>query len=111
MTVSEMVKRLGLSVESGGDGLNREITGAYVSDLLSDVMGNANEGQLWITLQVHKNTIAIASLKELAAIILVKGLKPNSDCASQSDDEKIPILSSPKSTFEVSGELYKILKG
>lgn len=110
MTVFEMVKKLELTVESGSDGLNREIKGAYVSDLLSDVMGNANEGQVWITLQVHKNTIAIASLKELAAIILVKGLKPEAACAKQSDEEKIPILSSTKNTFELSGELYKILK-
>jgi predicted transcriptional regulator len=111
MTVSDIAKRLDLTVESGSEGLNREVTGAYVSDLLSDVMGNATEGQAWITLQVHKNTIAIASLKDLAAIILVKGLKPAPDCARQSDEEKIPILTSQKNTFELSGKLYKILMG
>lgn len=110
MKVSEMAERLELTLESGGEGLEREISGAYVSDLLSDVMGNATEGQIWITLQVHKNIMAIASLKELAAIILVKGQKPAPDCARQSDEEKIPIFSSSKNTFEISGELYKILK-
>ena len=57
MKVSELVEKLDLKVYSGQKGLDREITGGYVSDLLSDVMGNAQEGQLWITLQVHHAAI------------------------------------------------------
>jgi len=109
MTVSDIVKQLNLKVESGEQGLIRKVNGAYVSDLLSDVMGNANEGQVWITLQVHKNVMAVASLKELAAVILVKGLEPTSECAEQSNIEGIPILSTNLGTFEISGELYKFL--
>ena len=52
------------------------MTGGYCSDLLSDVMGNACEGEIWITLQTHKNIMAVAALKEVAAILLVKGLRP-----------------------------------
>jgi predicted transcriptional regulator len=109
MTVSDIVKKLNLTVESGEQGLNREVNGAYVCDLLSDVMGNANEGQVWITLQVHKNVMAVASLKELAAVIIVKDLRPTTECAEQSNIERIPILSTNLGTFEITGELYKIL--
>ena len=44
-------------------------------------MGSAEAGSAWITLQTHKNVMAIASLKELSAIILVKGFKPEEDTA------------------------------
>lgn len=110
MKVSEIVEKLGLTVYSGRKGLNREITGGYVSDLLSDVMGNAKDGEIWITLQIHQNVMAIASLKDLAAVILVNGLEPQENTMRHSEDENIPILGSSLPTFELAGQLYQILK-
>lgn len=109
MKVSDIVEQLKLKVLAGEKGLNREVSGAYVSDLLSDVMGNAQEGQLWITLQVHQNVMAIASLKDLAAVILVKGFQPHENTIQHSNEEQIPLLSSTDSTFDLSGKLYGIL--
>lgn len=110
MKVSEIIDQLGLKAVSGTKGLDREVTGAYVSDLLSDVMGNAREGQIWITLQVHHNVMAIASLKDLAAVVLVNGLQPAENTIKHSNEEQIPILSTSLSTFEIAGKLYDILK-
>ncbi|WP_347838310.1 DRTGG domain-containing protein [uncultured Draconibacterium sp.] len=106
MKVSELVDKFGLKVFSGKTGLENEITGGYVSDLLSDVMGNANEGQVWITLQTHQNVMAIASLKELAAVILVKGFEPDEDTVAHSNEEGIPVLGTDKATFEMAGNLF-----
>ena len=110
MIVSDIVKELNLTVLAGKNGLEREVSGGYVSDLLSDVMGNAEANQVWITLQTHKNVMAIASLKDLAAVILVKGLKPNGDMAEKSNEENIPVLGTSESTFELTGKLYKLLE-
>lgn len=110
MKVIDIIDKLGLKLISGESGVNREITGGYVSDLLSDVMGNAKEGHVWTTLQTHKNVMAIASLKDLAAVILVKGFQPDEDMAKQSNEEGIPVLSTTESTFEIAGKLYEILK-
>jgi len=110
MKVQDIVNRLNLKVCSGEKGLQREIEGGYTSDLLSDVMGNADENQVWVTLQTHKNIIAIASLKELAAIVLVKGYEPEADAAAQSNEEGIPILSSELEAFELTGTLFDLLK-
>jgi len=110
MTVNDIVEKLELEVVSGHSGLGKEITGGYVSDLLSDVMGHADEGDVWITLQTHKNVMAIASLKDLAAVIIVKGFKAEADCIEKSNEEDIPVLSTQESTFEVAGKLYSILQ-
>jgi len=107
MKVSEIVEKLGLTVFSGHKGLDREIKGGYVSDLLSDVMGNAKEGEVWITLQVHQNVMAIATLKDLAAVILVNGLEPQENTMKHSNDENIPVLGTNLSTFEIAGKLYQ----
>lgn len=44
MTVREIAEKLNLKVFSGAAGLDREVTGGYVSDLLSDVMGLPRTG-------------------------------------------------------------------
>ncbi len=110
MKVSDIIKSLGLELISGQSGVSREITGAYVSDLLSDVMGNSKEGQIWITLQTHKNVMAIASLKDLAAVIMVKGFRPDDDTVKQSEEEGVPVLVTTENTFEIAGKLYELLK-
>lgn len=108
-TVNEIAKSLNLEILSGEKGLDREVTGGYVCDLLSDVMGNSKEGQVWITLQTHKNVMAIASLRDLAAIILINGLKPDDDTAAQSEMEGIPILGTQEAAFETAGKFYKLI--
>ncbi len=110
MKVNDLVRELGLEVFSGSEGLDREVKGGYVSDLLSDVMGNANADEVWLTLQTHKNVMAIASLKDLAAVILISGNKPDDDMAQQSNEEGIPVLGTSLPNFIVSGKLYELLK-
>ncbi|MBO7648234.1 MAG: serine kinase, partial [Bacteroidales bacterium] len=73
------------------------------------VMGFAQEGNVWVTLQTHKNVIAIASLKELACVVLVKGNKPDDDMLEQAKDEGIPVLGTNEQTFEVAGKIYQFL--
>ena len=110
MVVSDLVEKFGLDIHSGKQGLERSVTGGYASDLLSDVMGHAQEGQVWITLQTHKNVMAIASLKDLAAVILVKSNQPDEDAALQSNEEGVPILGTSLQTFEMVGKLYETLR-
>ncbi|MGC9343177.1 MAG: DRTGG domain-containing protein [Bacteroidales bacterium] len=109
MKITDIIEKLNLEVFSGQAGLENEIDGGYVSDLLSDVMGNAKQGQVWITLQNHKNSLAVASLKDLSAIILVKGIKPGEDTISKSEEEGIPLLGSGEDTFTVAGKLYSLI--
>jgi predicted transcriptional regulator len=109
MKVSEIVEKLNLKVFSGSEGLNNEISNGYTSDLLSDVMGHANAGNTWITLQTHKNVMAIASLKDLSAVILVKGFEPESDMAAQSNEEGIPVLGTSEDTFTITGKLFNLI--
>ena len=109
MTVKDIIEKMNLKVYSGENNLGNEIKGGYVSDLLSDVMGFAQEGHAWVTLQTHKNVIAIASLKELACVILVKGNEPDEDMLEQAKEEDIPVLGTTEQTFEVAGQLYMML--
>jgi len=110
MKITEIAKKLDLKIVSGQNGLGNEAAGGYVSDLLSDVIGNAKEGQIWITLQTHQNIIAVASLKDISAVIIVKGAVPEADTIEKSNIENIPLLSTDMDTFNITGRLFELLK-
>lgn len=109
MKVKDLVEQLQLEVVGGAEGLNNEITGGYTSDLLSDVIGNAEQGNVWITLQTHKNVMAIASLKDLAAVVVVNDNKPEADMLAQSNEENIPVLVTSEPAFEITGKIFNII--
>lgn len=108
MKLSEIMQRLQLEVIAGGGSLLREVNGGYASDLLSDVIANAREGDLWVTLQTHQNIIAVASMKELAGIVLVNAREPEVDTLEKAREEDVPLLVSPLPAFELIGRLYKL---
>jgi len=110
MKVKELKEKLNLTLLAGEEGLENEICGGYASDLLSDVMGHADAGMVWITLQTHKNVMAIASLKELAAVVIVNGFLPEIDMLEQAKMEGIPVLSTSQSAFEINGLIYNLIK-
>jgi len=83
-----------------------EVRGGYASDMLSDVMANSHEGDVWVTLQKHVNIVAVASLKGLAAIVLVNSRKPEPDALARAEEAGIPIISTPLQAFDVIGVLY-----
>jgi serine kinase of HPr protein (carbohydrate metabolism regulator) len=109
MTVKEIIEKLQLNALTGQEKLDVEVTGGYTSDLLSDVMANSKEGNLWITLQIHQNTVAVAKLKELAGIIIVNSREPDEDTLKKANEENVPILSSNDMAFDVSGKLYELI--
>jgi predicted transcriptional regulator len=107
MTVFDIVKSFGLKIRTGKNRLGEEVTGGYAGDLLSDVIAHGRKGNIWITIQTHPNIVAVATMKELAGIILTGGREPDSDTLQKAEEEEIPILVSSLFTFELVGRLYQ----
>lgn len=107
MNVAEVAKLLSGSIVSGAEEApTREALGGYVSDLLSDVMGNALEGDVWITMQKHINVIAVAKLKVLASVILVNGRQPDAETVTRAESEGVVVISTPLAAFDAAGILF-----
>ena len=107
MTVKELIDRFSLTVAAGRQGLHREITGGHCGDLLSEVMGNAPIGSIWLTIHGHQNIVAVAVLREMAAVILTGGSEPDEETKNKADDEGIPLLLWSESAFNLAGRLYQ----
>ena len=106
MTIRAVVDALQLEILTQSNGLDKEVTGGYASDLLSDVIANSKPGNLWVTLQTHRNIIAVATLKELAAVVLVNGRAPEPETLEKAREEKVIVLGSRLPAFELAGRLY-----
>lgn len=92
---------------------NREyenFTGGYTSDLLSDVMGNAIADTVLITIQAHKNTIAVATLSDIRGIILCNGREAPEDMLKAAEDESIAIYQTDDDQFTASWKIKELLE-
>jgi predicted transcriptional regulator len=106
MRLKDLVETLNLEVRCGQEQLDTEVRGGYVSDLMSDVMAHAKEGDLWVTLQTHANIAAVAAMKELAGVILIGGREPENETLEKARAKGVPLLVSLLPAFELVGRLY-----
>ncbi len=105
MTIEQIVQQLGLDVKAA-DQFNTEVTGGYSGDLISAVMANARQGNVWVTWHVHPNIVAAALVVKLAAIIIVSGREPEQETIQKAREEGMPILVSKLPAFEIIGRLH-----
>jgi hypothetical protein len=86
------------------------LAGAYTSDLLSDVMANAHEGGALITIQAHKNTVAVAALVNIPVIIVCNSRPLPDDMLEAAKDEGIAVMRTKENQYTVSGRLWDLLR-
>lgn len=89
------------------DGGAAEISGCYISDLLSDVLAHTGPGVLWVTIQTHRNVVSVASMKDVTAVLITCGRKPDATVIAEAEEEGIVLLSTPLTTFEAAGKLWE----
>lgn len=108
MTVSELVARADLTAAALPDG-EREITGVYIGDLLSWVMGRAASGDAWITIMSNRNVAAVATLADTACVILAEGVQPDEGVAALAEQKGINLLLSDESAYHTALRLRELL--
>ncbi len=108
MTVNELVAKAELKALCVPEG-DRVIDGVYIGDLLSWVMGKAREDNAWITIMTNINVVAVASLSDVACVILAEGTAPDNEVLATAEAKGVNILSSPLGAYEIAVTLAKVL--
>ncbi len=85
------------------------VTTGYTSDLLSDVMANAPADSVLITLQAHLNTVAVASLAEVRAIVICHARRIPEDMIAAAQRENILLMRTAANQFETTVKLHQLL--
>ena len=100
-TVLALADRLGLDKINLADP-DREVTAGYVGDLLSWVMGRAPADGAWITVMTNVNVIAVASLSDVACVILAEGAELDEVALGRAKSEGINVLSGKMTAFDIA---------
>lgn len=108
MTVNELSAQAGFKALTMPDG-EREITGVYIGDLLSWVMGRAKADCAWITIMSNINIVAVASLADTACIILAESVELPEDVVSTATQKNVNILSSELGAYEIACKLNELI--
>ena len=101
MQVKEFVEKTGFKVYASQEALEKEITGVFVGDLLSWVMGNCEENQVWITVQSHLNIVAVSALKEISCLVIAHGAEVEEETINKAIEENIAICTSDLSAYDI----------
>lgn len=108
MTVAELCKQAGFKAEVLPDP-DREISGVYIGDLLSWVMGRANSGDVWITIMSNNNILAVASLADTACILVAEDVSLESELLKTAEEKGINVLLTDKSIYDAAVTLSKLI--
>src|SRR5512136_599149 len=108
MKLKDLAERLGWELKTRSLPIEAEVKTGYASDLLSDVLANSIEGDLWVTRQTHLNIVAIAVMRDLSGILIVNGSQPDPDTLEKAAEKMVPIFRTPLPTFEIVGRLYQL---
>ncbi len=109
MKLSEIIE--GCSLQKIVFHSDEEIEAGYCGDLMSDVIANASGDSIWVTVQAHKNSIAVALIKDIKAIIFTNNVEINQEVIEKAKEESIALLGTEKNSFQICGLLYKLLEG
>ncbi len=108
MNQNDLANKLGLSpVNNIQD--KKEVTGCYVGDLLSFVMGRATPGDLWITVMNNINIVAVAVMADVSCIVLCEDVNADEDVIQRATEKEVMIYKSPLTAFELSKEIGKYI--
>ena len=87
-----------------------EIKNGYCGDLMSDVMAHAEPECIWITIQAHKNSIAVALIKDIKSIVFTNNVTVEKEVIKKAEEEKINLFLTNKDSFTVCGEIYCLME-
>lgn len=108
MTVRELASAGGFRFLSEAKP-DRSVSGVYVGDLLSWVMGRAEENDLWLTIMTNVNVIAVASLVNVSAVILCEGCTPDAEVIRVAEEKGVNLLVSEERIYECALRLGALL--
>lgn len=108
MTVNELCEALSLKVLAGESGLDNQVAGCYIGDLLSWVMSRAEEKNVWITVMGNVNAVAVAKLTEVSCVLLCEDAHLDDDAKKQADDNGVPILSCGRNAYRLAVDIAEL---
>lgn len=109
ITVQNLIDELQLKLLVDGGELDRSVTGCYIGDLLSWVMGRAPADAAWLTVMGNINSIAVATLADVSCIVLVENAALDVEAQKKAEMHGVTILQTEENSYSLAIRLYRLL--
>ncbi|MCC2254531.1 hypothetical protein LKD70_08885 [Ruminococcus sp. CLA-AA-H200] len=86
---------------------DREISRIFCCDLLSIAMSKAPSDGVWVTVMGNRNTLAVATLTDVACIVLAEGVSLDEGTLEKAGEEGIAVLSTELPVFDIALEIHE----
>lgn len=110
MKVKDLLNEEDFRIIAGEEGVEKDLEGVYIGDLLSWVMAHLQENEAWITIQSHVNVIAVGVLNDAACIILAEGASLDEDAKKKADQESLAVIETNLTAYELAVKVHKLMK-
>jgi predicted transcriptional regulator len=108
MRLAEIVTLLGCTELLALDGaLDREISGCFAADLMSEVLAFSGHGPLLVTGLTNLQSAHTAEVIDARAILYVNGKRPNAQVMDLARARGLPLLSTTLTMYEACGRLHR----
>lgn len=89
------------------DAADNEVRGGFCGDLLSWVMGRAKAGDVLFTVMGNLNTVAVATLADIAAVVLCQGVELPDDALEKAREEGVDVFYTGLPVYEAATKFYE----
>ena len=110
MQINTLAEKLGWKLLTECDGADRTAEGCYCGDLLSWVMGRAKADDVWLTVMGNINAIAVATLADVSAIVLVESASLDEEARMRANQQEVAIYATELPAYETAMQISEALK-
>ena len=107
MTINDLAQACGWKLLAGEEGIDNQVDGCYIGDLLSWVMGRAQSGNVWLTVMGNLNASAVAALADTSGIVLCEDAALDQDAKKRADMQGIPVFSCEENLYQTAIKVYE----
>lgn len=106
MKIGEIKELLCAEILCGEEHLDHEVSYAFGSDLMSDVLAYVKGSTILLTGLINNQVIRTAEMADLNAIIFVRGKKPEPEIVAMAMENNIILMLTKDTLYTASGKLY-----
>ncbi len=106
MNLKQIKQLLNADVLSGEKLLDMDINTVFACDLMSDVLAYVEDKTLLLTGLCNPHTIRTAEMKDINAVVFVRGKKPDEETLRLAEETGIVVMATDLILYNSCGILY-----
>ena len=106
MRISTVKELLDAEVVCGEEDLDKDVSSACGSDMMSDVLAYVKNQAVLLTGLVNSQVVRTAEMMDMICIVFVRSKQPTPEMIELAKESGIVVLKTPLRMYEACGKLY-----